>query len=442
MPLLSLPNELLIQIAEELTPKPLSRFLLASHFLSILLTPILHKLAASPLLTLPNEVILQIACSLPLKPLSRFLRTSPFHERLLTPLLHDLVSSSGAKSSFLWAARTGYEPLVKILLEKGVCVNFRDYVTGETALHIATDHGYEEIVEVLLGSKELNINLQDFKFKTALHCAVGGNSNKLVALLLNHGIDANAKNVSGDTVLHIAAREVWGYDTCKIILQRGVDMEVKNMQGKTAILEAADPEVLGLLCEKGADMNAQDMEGMTALHHAVSRGKKFMVEVLLKNGANTEMREKDYKKTALHMAALKGNKEIVEMLLESGAIVDRKDGNGVTPLSKAVIARSAAVVGTLLEHGAGLDVQDYFGISPFQRAIDLSCNTKVVELMRAHRELGIKKNREMRGELAENQGNKRFCAQKSPIRSVVLQVARLLKISEKETNKAINTPRE
>ncbi|KAL0639828.1 Glycerophosphocholine phosphodiesterase [Maublancomyces gigas] len=453
MLLLSLPNELLIQIAEELTPKPLYHFLLASRFLSILLTPLLHNLAASPLLTLPNEVILQIARCLPLKPLSRFLRTSPFHKRLLTPLLHDLVSGSGAKSSLLWAARTGYEPLVKILLEKGVSVNFRDYVTGETALHIATDRGYEGIVETLLGSKELDINLQDFKFKTALHCAVGGNSNKLVALLLDHGIDANAKNFNGDTVFHIAARKIWGYDTCKIILQRSVDMEVKNLEGKTAILEAAGPEVLELLCENGADTDAQDMKGMTALHHAVSRGDKLMVEVLLKNGANTEMRERDYKKTALHMAALNGNKEIVEMLLEKGAIVDGKDGNGVTPLSKAVIARSAAVVEILLEKGAGLDVQDYFGISPFQRAIDLSCNAKVIGLMQAHKRLGIKTNLGPHGRLAEDrelkgrsperdQGNKHFRAQKSPIRSAVLQVARLLGVSEKETNKATNTPRE
>lgn len=451
MLLLSLPNELLIQIAEELTPKPLYHFLLASRFLSILLVPLLHNLAASPLLTLPNEVILQIARCLPLKPLSHFLRASPFHQRLLTPLLHDLVSGSGAKSSLLWAARTGYGPLVKILVEKGVNVNFRDHVTGETALHIATDSGYEGIVETLLGSEEIDIDLQDFKFKTALHCAVERNSNKLVALLLSHGIDPDVKNFSGDTAFHIAARNMWGYDTCKIILRQRVNMEAKNLEGKTAILEATGPKVLELLCENGANKDAQDMNGMTALHHAVIMGGKVMVEILLKNGANTEMRERDYRKTALHMAALSGNEEIVKMLLEGGAVVDGRDGNGVTPLSKAVIARSVAVVQILLEKGAGLDVQDYFGISPFQRAVDLSRNAKVIVLMQVHKGLRIKKNLGLHGRLAEDrelkgseperdQENEHFCAQRNPMHSAVLQVARLLGVSEKDANKATNTP--
>lgn len=48
------------------------------------------------------------------------------------------------------------------------------------------------------------------------------------------------------------------------------------------------------------------------------------------------------------MAAMRGDEEIVQMLLEKGAMVDGKDENGVTPLSKAVIARSATVVELLL----------------------------------------------------------------------------------------------
>lgn len=429
------------------------------------MTPLLHTLAGSPLLTLPNEIILQIAHNLSLKPLSRFLRTSLFLKRLLTTALHELVSSNGAESSLLLAARKGHKPLVKILLENGVDVNFRDYVTGATALHVATSYGYRGIVVVLLGSKGLDINAQDFSFKTALHCAVEWNSDGIVELLLDRGIDVNVKNISGDTGLHVAARKKRGYDTCKMLLQRGVDMEAKNSEGETAILGAANLEILRLLCEAGADMNAQDMEGMTALHHAVSGGHRGMVETLLKNGANTEVGERGYKKTALHMAALRGDKEIVEALLENGAIVDGEDGNGVTPLSKAVMARSATVVRILLEKGAGLDVQDYFGISPFQRAIELSYNSKVIGLMRAHRYLERRNNPEMRrwsdkdkrpengglmadGELENSreserdqklEGNEHLHAQKSPIRSVVLQVARLLKISEKETKKGTNT---
>lgn len=347
---------------------------------------------------------------------------------------------------------------MKILLGKGVDVNSWDYVTKSTALHIATDYGHDGIVGALLGSKELNVNLRDLKLRTALHFAVERGSNALVMLLLDRGIDANAKDVSWDTALHIAARKTWSCDTCRVLLQWGVDVDARNKLGKTAILGATNPEVLQLLCEKGADINAQDQKGMTALHHAINTGNISVVAVLLENGANTEMREENYKKTALHMAALKGDSEIVEMLLEYGAMIDGKDGNGVTPLSKAVVARSVAVVEILLKNGAGRHVQDYFGISPFRRAIELSSNGEVVALMQTHllrlekdrnpktyrelaadRELDKGRNPEGDPKLEEDE---HLRAQKSPICSVVLQVARPVNISEKdEINKATNTPR-
>lgn len=460
MPLLSLPNEILLQIAQELTPKPLFRLLRACHFLGILLTPLLHSLADSPLLTLPNKVILHIARNLSLKALSRFLRTSPFHKRLLTSLLHDLVSSIRAESSLLWAAGRGHEPLVKILLKRGVGVNYRDPTTGATALHIATDNGHEGIVRVLLESKGLDINARDFKSRTALYFAAERGFDSLVALLLDHGIDADAVDASGDAALHIAARKTWSCETCKILLRRGVDLDIRNGDGKTAILVATNPETLQLLCKKGADMNAQDPKGMTALHHATSSGNVSMAKILLRNGANTEIRGGDYKKTALHMAALRGDGEIVQMLLNHGAMIDGKDINGVTPLSKAVIARSVEVVEILLEKGAGRYVEDDFGISPLRRALELSSNGEVVALMQRPHESGRSRSPETRRRLGKHkaggngeldkggnvgrgrkpEGDENSRAQTSPVRSVVVQVARLLETPEKETNKATNTP--
>lgn len=120
--------------------------------------------------------------------------------------------------------------------------------------------GYEGVVEILSESRELDVDVRDFDFGTVLHYAVEMRYSELIPLLLDIGVDVNVRKSSGDTALHIAARRVWGYDNCRILLEQGVDIEARNMEANTAILGASNVEVLQLLYEKGADVNAQDLK--------------------------------------------------------------------------------------------------------------------------------------------------------------------------------------
>ena len=77
-------------------------------------------------------------------------------------------------------------------------------------------------------------------------------------------------------------------------------------------------------------------EGASALHLAVLKSNAPIVEVLLDNGADIEIKAKDaFKATPLIWAAYWGLPEMVRLLLEAGANVKAEDTNGFTPLDAA-----------------------------------------------------------------------------------------------------------
>ena len=153
-------------------------------------------------------------------------------------------------TALMWAARTGHEAVVRLLLEEGADVNAKNK-SGETALMGAANKGYETIVR----------------------------------LLLEKGADVNMKYENGITVLSIVAFR--GYKTTmRLLLEKGADINLKDKYGETALMKAAEcwyregKEVAQLLLEKGADVKAQDKRGETALTKAVRDGHENVVRLL------------------------------------------------------------------------------------------------------------------------------------------------------------------
>eukprot|EP00961_Rhodomonas_salina_P250925 3392191-Rhodomonas_salina.2 len=68
-----------------------------------------------------------------------------------------------------------------------------------------------------------------------------------------------------------------------------------------------------MLLTAGADVNHADPRGKTALHHAAENGRLQCIE-------------------ALHMAASQGHTQTVKVLLAEGADVNVRDKQGRTPL--------------------------------------------------------------------------------------------------------------
>ena len=92
-------------------------------------------------------------------------------------------------------------------------------------------------------------------------------------------------------------------------------------------------------------------EGAEPLNLAVLKGNAEIVQLLLVNGADIEIKaENKDKATPLHWAAFFHQEEMASLLIKSGANVNSIDANGLTPLDSATYSKL-----TVMNHAEKLE---------------------------------------------------------------------------------------
>lgn len=339
------------------------------------------------ILRIPPELVLLIAENLEQpRDVYALLRTDRAFVYLKSVLLKFATTWPHVDAALYWAAASGNEALVQLVMDKGprifVCV---DRHCGEPCKfhkrianipHSLAGQGSGFVAAVLEQGPNLVAGRYNSFQTSALNWAIRNWHEPLLKLLLREGADVGASDCHGDTPLHVAAAQ-GGELAARLLLQHGADsnagdrgsviaayrvpyrldslaallfenvsLEDNHEELAHAVHFAArqyGPKSVELLLKKGADVNCLQ-EGRTPLHTAIRAWNYAAARSLLENGADAEAKDKR-KATSLQMLLTSNpnsqtSAEMAKLLVEKGADVRSKDRSGVPMIHRAVCGRT------------------------------------------------------------------------------------------------------
>jgi ankyrin repeat protein len=180
--------------------------------------------------------------------------------------------------------------------------------------------------------------------------------------LISAGVSPNAKETTGETALNIAAGSD-NVDAVVILLRKGAQVNLKGYLERSPLFHSRSASIAKLLLDAGANLNARDALGQTPLMYAPFEVSKLLIDL----GADVNLVDKDGF-SALSVTAEYGEKEKVDLLLLNGADVNARAQNGWTALIASGGRSSADVAETLLQHGADPNAKMDDGLTALMRA--------------------------------------------------------------------------
>lgn len=260
--------------------------------------------------------------------------------------------------------------LTKLLLERGMDVNAKDK-NGDIPLHRACINGNIELVKLLL-EHGANVNIQNSSGKVPLYNAIENDDVELAKLLLEHGANVNDYVYGWVLFYYVESAEM-----AKLLLEHGANpglfdeiLIYRTKRFPPDELTQIDGETAEYLLENGI-VSARESSAPAheyALINAVDDDDEYMIELLLKHGADPDFCG-GCGTTPIRMEIEYGNVQIVKLMLkycDDG--VDISDWSGKTLLHEACECGRIQIVKLLLQNGANVNTEDKYGWTPLDVA--------------------------------------------------------------------------
>ena len=318
-----------------------------------------------------------------------------------------------------------YTEVIKSFVERGADTNILNNY-GSTLLHMAAETMMSNVCRYLM---QAGVDSSRNSFgggSPVFGLLVAGSIVKgvtvqliseMITTLCDEGnIDINMPGIDGSLVIRQAV-QTGTLELIKLFIAKGSSLHAKDLNGNGILhyLTKSHAEeldyLLGLLQE---DINDKNHIGLTPLHVACAQGRYFIVERLLKHGADPMVTGPrgvtclhlttcatifhgsqlgdigDFLKAGFHEEKLEAYdldqkwedssshamsesgsqeghshcKELVALLLAAGLLVDETDEGGATALHYAAFKGNKYFIRLLLEHGADVEKKDRHGWTP------------------------------------------------------------------------------
>lgn len=252
--------------------------------------------------------------------------TADRHNELLRRAADNQLREPTKMTRLHLAAYFGINRVVDIILHSRSNPPDLKDIYGRTPLSWAAENGHVSVVEKLIATRQVEIDSEDRRGMRPLIWAAKEGHAAVAQLLLDKGAHPNSQNCSHRTSLSYAA-ESGHMEVTQLLLDRGAETETWNVDmqwhmpsplsyaaqhGHVAIVER--------LLEAGAEINSKfrDPNGWTPLIWAVRSRQKAAVELMLKKGADVDVRDVWGKSALLHATEF-GYDDIAQLLLDRGA---------------------------------------------------------------------------------------------------------------------------
>ena len=240
--------------------------------------------------------------------------------------------------------------------------------TGQNCLHIAAKHGHFELCKILLNNYNFNVDDSDNEGYTPLICSAESGNYEIFWYFIKMGGDPNAKNKSGETCVHCAAKN--GHMRfCKLVLDNfEFKIHTTDNQGYTCLHHSArsgNSELVKYFINTKGNIYLKTNDGKNCLHLAAEGGHINLCKILLQEYIFDLNITDRYGKIPLHYCAENGSYELFKYLVQSGSDVYLKTNEGKSCLHLAADGGHIDICRILLEkYTFDIHQKDQFGKSP------------------------------------------------------------------------------
>jgi ankyrin repeat protein len=268
------------------------------------------------------------------------------------------------------AAQEGHLDILKLLISKGADVNAYHHLGQCTALGFAAEEFRPEVVSVLLkaGAK----------------------------LLLSEKITKNPMVKAVSRLPKDAVERERQLQVLQMLLDAGGDVNSVDHKGRTPLVMAAganNAEIVELLLKNKSDPDIKDQVGNTALHVAAHKGHHSVIRILLLQGKADPHIMNNMGRTPLQVAVQREQIGAVKMILNNVPNSPAKEADAKVALMLAAESGHSPSISALLVSGLSVNTKDENGNTPLMLASKNGHIQVVVALLREGADVNELNNR-------------------------------------------------